>query len=229
MERIGTLIEKLTNQHESGADAQTLLMTLQMLQKELLLQNGHVKKNGKNGVSVFMPAQLDLRFANGETVTTVKPAVAPQKLVFELDPDVTEDPPAEKDQDLHELPTFTRQPEKVITVEKKELNQTVASEKQSFNEVFDVKAKSELGATLQQDAVKDLRKAISINDRYQFISHLFKGDESMYERSVRTINGFNILPEANFWIRRELAVKLSWRDDDHLVQQFNQLVSRRFM
>lgn len=76
--------------------------------------------------------------------------------------------------------------------------------------------------------IKDLRKAIGINDRYRFIHELFKGDETMFERSIKTINDFSIFPEAEFWVRRELKTKLGWNGDDALVQQFDQLVRRRF-
>ena len=228
MERIGILIEKLQAQFDAGADAQALMLTLQMLQKELMLQNGHLKKNGKTGISVVMPGQLNLSFSQLERVEPSAPVAPQEKLVFELDPEPSDIPAAEGLSAIEEFPTFSRQPD-VVIVSAKELNEVVVAEKPSLNEVLEQAPKVELASTLQQDSIKDLRKAISINDRYQFINHLFKGDETMYERSIKTINGFNILAEATFWIRRELAVKLSWRDEDVLVQQFNQLVSRRFM
>jgi len=86
----------------------------------------------------------------------------------------------------------------------------------------------EIGHTLKEGPVKDLRRAIGINDRYLFIKELFRGDEIMYERSIKTINGFNIYGEAEFWIKRELKLKLAWRDDSEAVQIFDQLIKRRF-
>lgn len=50
----------------------------------------------------------------------------------------------------------------------------------------------------------------------------------MYERSIKTINGFTIYPEAEFWIKRELKTKLGWNDDNETVQLFETLVKRRF-
>lgn len=87
---------------------------------------------------------------------------------------------------------------------------------------------SELMNTFSTSPIKDLKKAIGINDRYRFINELFKGDETTYERSIKTINDFSIFPEAEFWIRRELKTKLGWNTEDELVQQFDQLVRRRF-
>jgi hypothetical protein len=61
-----------------------------------------------------------------------------------------------------------------------------------------------------------------------FISELFRGDEAMYERSIKTINGFRILPEAEYWMQRELKVKLGWDENREATRHFYQLVKRRF-
>jgi hypothetical protein len=50
----------------------------------------------------------------------------------------------------------------------------------------------------------------------------------MYERSIKTINSFNIYPEAEYWISRELKIKLGWDNELPVVTQFDQLVRRRF-
>jgi hypothetical protein len=81
---------------------------------------------------------------------------------------------------------------------------------------------------LKETPIKDLRKAIGINDRFLFINELFRGDENMYERCIKTINNFNIYPEAEYWITRELKVKLGWKDDSETANHFYQLVKRRF-
>lgn len=78
------------------------------------------------------------------------------------------------------------------------------------------------------EPIKDLKKAISINDRYQYINSLFGGDENAYDKSIKTINHFNIFSEAEYWMRRELSVKYGWEESDRQVQQFYDLVSRRF-
>jgi hypothetical protein len=86
----------------------------------------------------------------------------------------------------------------------------------------------ELKSALNDAPVRDLRKAIGINDRYVFINQLFRGDEVMYERSLKTINGFRILPEAEYWMERELKVKLGWDENREATRHFYQLVKRRF-
>ena len=123
---------------------------------------------------------------------------------------------------VQEVPTLTHQAKNVY-----ELNEAMASHGESLNERLRVE-KIELGSVLQEAPIRDLKKAIGINDRYLFINELFRGDETMYERSIKTINGFNIFPEADFWIQRELKLKLGWNEESQTVHHFDQLVKRRF-
>jgi hypothetical protein len=87
---------------------------------------------------------------------------------------------------------------------------------------------TDLKSALNDTPVRDLKKAIGVNDRYVFINQLFRGDEVMYERSIKTINGFRILPEAEYWMERELKVKLGWDENREITRHFYQLVKRRF-
>jgi hypothetical protein len=86
----------------------------------------------------------------------------------------------------------------------------------------------DLRSALNDTPVRDLKKAIGVNDKHVFINQLFRGDEAMYERSIKTINGFRILPEAEYWMERELKVKLGWDENSNITRHFYQLVKRRF-
>jgi hypothetical protein len=97
----------------------------------------------------------------------------------------------------------------------------------SLNEKLKPSGK-ELADHLQGSPVRDLRKAIGINDRYVYINELFRGNEAMFDRALKTLNDFSILPEAEYWIQRELRIKLGWKDEEPAVQQFLQLIRRRF-
>jgi hypothetical protein len=78
------------------------------------------------------------------------------------------------------------------------------------------------------EPIKDLRSAIGINDKFQFIQALFGGDEKSFEAGIKTINSFKIFPEAQFYIKRELREKNSWDEESPVVKSFDQLVKRRF-
>ena len=122
---------------------------------------------------------------------------------------------------MREIPTLSHQ------VSSKELNDIIGETGVSMNDKLKID-KTELAAVLTESAIKDLKKGIGINDRYVFVNELFRGDEAMYERSIKTINSFHILAEAEYWIERELKVKVGWDDGKSTTQHFYQLVKRRF-
>src|SRR4030095_411180 len=123
---------------------------------------------------------------------------------------------------LIEVPTLSHQPNN------REINDLIGSSSTSINDKLKTGSPAELGSVLKASPVKELRKAIGVNDRFVFINELFRGDEPMYERSIKTINNFRILPEAEYWMERELKIKLGWDDSRDIVQHFYQLVRRRF-
>jgi len=125
-------------------------------------------------------------------------------------------PLADKPTDRFTLSQRSREVNDVIGLASTSLNDKLKSD------VADLKS------ALNDTPVRDLKKAIGVNDRYVFINQLFRGDEVMYERSIKTINGFRILPEAEYWMERELKVKLGWDENRETTRHFYQLVKRRF-
>ncbi len=112
---------------------------------------------------------------------------------------------------------------------RKELNELVGQTQSgtSLNERLRT-ANVEVAEKLREMGVKDLRDAIGINDKFQFIQELFRGDRDMYDRSVKTINECTSLQEAEYWIQRELKIYQGWQDEDTLVKHFYSLVKKRF-
>jgi len=87
---------------------------------------------------------------------------------------------------------------------------------------------TELQEKLALDPIKDLKTAIGINDKFQFIASLFNGDEKAFEQAVKSINGFKIYAEAQFWIKSNLRGQYKWDDTAEVVKAFDLLVKRRF-
>lgn len=240
MERIGVLINKLHDLYQQQASPDQLLHTAQMLQTELYLMKQHQHNSGKKMVAVMMPANI-------APVNAAEDIQKPIESGAIDSPAAIAEPHQEEANNNVFTPEVTAAPEREpVSVEKKhfnvfeevptlahqtkvrELNEVMVSEGLSLNERLS-KSQNELGEKLHGGPVKDIKKAISLNDRYIFIRELFRGDEVMYERSLKTINQFSIYPEAEFWIQRELKLKLGWQDDHPLVKQFDQLVKRRFL
>ena len=229
MERIQVLIAKLKEQADQQADATEMLATLQLLQNEL--QNlqpvsaapAPARRLGTSKVAVVMPAAMQVQFDKYGPKSTEPPVVHETEKVLvgngsvsivqengQLD--MVFDP-------MHEIPTLSNQ----VRSNYNHKN----GEPESLNDKLR-ESKTELIEVLKETPVKDLRKAIGINDRFTFLKELFRGDDAMYERSIKTINNFNIFSEAEYWIARELKHKLGWDDSNATVKHFYQLVRRRF-
>jgi hypothetical protein len=215
MERTGFLIEKLLDDYRNHATPGQLLLTLQLIQKELVLQNAPANlDNGNRRISVILPGQVHDSFAEDPTELT---------LVYK--PEIPEPEPV-----LHQPPVVVapvKPPPQTDETIKPDINEIMAENGVSLNDQLNVGEK-EMAEMLTGEPLKDLRKGIGVNDRFLFVNDLFRGDDSSYERSIKTINGFNILPEAQYWIERELKIKLGWDDEHEVVKQFYALVRRRF-
>jgi hypothetical protein len=231
MERIESLISKLNEQFQQNADPALLLGTVQLLQLELTKFKSNTQQSlGTAKVAVILPISNIVGVAAGYEKYAPKAAeknVQEVKETLLVDNgtlsvvqrngqlDMVFDP-------MTEIPTLSHQPKEPG----KEVNDSTVLH-ETLNDKLK-QGKTELVEVLKETPVKDLRKAVGINDRFLFINDLFRGDETMYERSIKTINSFNIYAEAEYWINRELKTKLGWSNDHPSVQHFDQLVKRRF-
>jgi len=218
MERIQTLINRLQEQVRQNADVAQMQLTLQLLQSELnQLQKTSVRTLGTSKVSVVLPTPVAIA-----PVSIIKKEVEEEQQVISV-PKIKAKPKSQLDlhfDPMNEIPTFSQY--KIG----KEVNEAM-EQQESFNDRLK-ENRTELMHSLKETPIRDLRKGIGINDRFVFISELFRGDEPMYERSIKTINSFNIYPEAEYWMNRELKIKLGWDDTKEIVKHFYQLVKRRF-
>ncbi|MBS1509817.1 MAG: hypothetical protein JST86_03200 [Bacteroidetes bacterium] len=240
MQRVDTLIKKLQEQFAAKAPVQQLLLTVQMLQVELVQLQEQTKPGADVMVSVEIPQtilpplpvqeekivqvlQVDEAAIEAELEEIKRNAEAVQKM------SVYSKPPIVFEEEQEIIPTLaqhlTHKPAPAAATQK-EINETV-NQSASLNDRLK-QSSIDLGDSLTDAPIRDLKKAIGINDRFLYINELFRGDESMYERSIKTINSFSILPEAEYWIQRELKTKLGWSDHNETVKQFVQLVKRRF-
>jgi hypothetical protein len=243
MERVGTLIHKLKDLFDQGANSEQLMAAAHLLLSELETANTPLvepEKPTKMGVSVVMPRvtrnqkpeqliqaklPLDIPDYISEDASPVAPINTPT-VTPSKGPSISEMNSGWLFDASTEIPTLALQSKKNEFEEIHQLMQSIHSmpvlnEKLRANQI-------EVGALLNNEPIKELKKGIGINDRFLFVQELFRGDETMYERSIKTIDGFAIFPEAQFWIQRELKLKIGWNEDSATVKHFDQLVKRRF-
>ena len=110
----------------------------------------------------------------------------------------------------------------------KEINETVQTEKIiSVNEKLYAQ-QHELKDIHKDAPIADLKKSIGVNERFLYLNELFRNDDVMYDKSIKTINSFTTYADAELWIRKELKLRLGWDDNYTTVKQFYNLVKRRF-
>jgi hypothetical protein len=241
MERVETLCDKLKQQIKDKVQIDEMLLTVQMLQSELQhLQSQSTTQQPKELVSVhfsapmlampdetepvedriFFDLDIDEAAVEAELEEMKRIAEAKNNISLKNRKPLIFDPVEDTPTLYHQKPA-TETPQKEILILEEKSTEPSLNEKLKEN-------KKELSELLQDTPIKDLRKAFGVNDRYLFINELFNGDEVMFDRSIKTINAFSIYPEAEYWIRRELKVKLAWDEKSTFVMQFDQLVKRRF-
>ncbi len=243
MERFRLLVQELNRQLQGEADPEQLRQTIALLNLELEREFDSPRKNlGTAKVAVVLPTTPLPTVAQ----TMPPPPVEPERVSSDSKPipPVAKSKPQPKPAPLvlfdEEFSVESINPpaqpagfdvmEEVPTLymhRGMELNEQLLAEVPSLNDQLKTPSLERVDK-LREGPITDLRKAIGVNDRFQFVRELFRNDEDMYERSIKTINQFQIFPEADFWINRELKTKLGWPIDHPLVRQFDQLVRRRF-
>jgi hypothetical protein len=222
MERLHHLISKLKEQFEQKSPASQLLVTLKQIEVELVSQSYTPAPSGKSTkIAVVMPSSYALTVHEPESALHEVIAKIEEPVAQPLEVTQKEEAREWIADPLTEIPTLSHQKGA------KEINDVIGSNGTSLNDKLKGNV-VELAAALKEAPVRELKKAIGINDRYVFINELFRGDEPMYERSIKTINNFRILPEAEYWMERELKIKLGWDDSREITRHFYQLVRRRF-
>ncbi len=133
--------------------------------------------------------------------------------------------------------------EKVAEVEQEEEIEEVAKEKKAVGSV-DIGLGSKdtsindrlssgrrelsLADKLGMTPIADLKKAISLNQKFLFINELFDKNDTVYHEAISEINTFNSYDEA--WNYLELNCGASdWNLEDQTVEQFLELIERRFL
>ncbi|MBZ4192333.1 hypothetical protein [Niabella beijingensis] len=242
MQRIEALIEKLRTQFNSKADLSQLLVTVQMIQQEI---NGEMKEMavlGSSNVAVFVP-----NFSSVNKGVIIRDKNGSEKEYFKLEGAYDEDADEEELRLLelqHQAGLYNNAPEKKDNPSSS--TTPVNGKINDFDPLLEVptlfqqvrngsttRQKNQAGKPEATDglatspAISDLTTDISDQDKERFVSRLFRGDEIMYNRSIKTINNFDSLEEAEYWVKRELKTKLGWINNSD-VEYFDRLIYKRF-
>ena len=84
-----------------------------------------------------------------------------------------------------------------------------------------------LAAKLQHSTVKDLRKAIGINEKFLFVNELFGGSMEKYNKSIENLNDLKTLNGALIYMN-ELRIELQWNSNNEAYKKLLELVHRKY-
>ncbi|HET9056480.1 MAG TPA: hypothetical protein VFN30_06510 [Chitinophagaceae bacterium] len=245
MERLGTLIQKLQQLYTDKADTQQILLTVELLRAELMQNQGRFGESSPSGKVTVIKTTAPSVVSK---LNVVPPVQNEEKIIEVLKVDEAE---IEAElEDIKRKATMVNKSSlrgrssagyKVVQEEKpsipspglhqvpqKEINESINIAPESLNDKLK-EEKKEMVDHLKSTPIADLKKAIGINERFVFIDELFRGDEMMYERSIKTINAFPGFQEAQYWMERELKLKLGWDMEKKAVKNLYDLVRRRFL
>ncbi|MGQ9846602.1 MAG: hypothetical protein ACUVQP_03745 [Bacteroidales bacterium] len=129
-----------------------------------------------------------------------------------------------KEENLNQQPSIAQEKQSKNTKTlaetlKKETSSTVADLMASLYKKKDI-------TTLQQlKPIKDLKQAISINDKIMFIKEIFLNDVDKYNSTLTALNSCKNLDEALKIIEQIVVID----SENHAVQQLLELVYRRYL
>jgi len=96
--------------------------------------------------------------------------------------------------------------------------------------LFEQEEVTDLSGKLSQMPVKDLNKAMGLNEKILTVNELFGGDKKLFEDAMKTLNGFSTLEEAKIYLTNGIAAKYDWaaKSKSKKARVFINLIRRRY-
>ncbi len=143
---------------------------------------------------------------------TVSPEIEPKQTIETPKKKQVKEPQSTKDTNLN-------------LGENKETIADTFTPKESMNDLLSRIAKNtDLATQLQNRPVKDLKNAISLNDKIWFIRELFSGDADTYNAIIEKINNADSLESGI-----QIIEAFSWDKEQDSTKQFLELIYRKFV
>ncbi|MFK8102422.1 MAG: hypothetical protein AB8G15_07855 [Saprospiraceae bacterium] len=145
-----------------------------------------------------------------EKVEVLPSTPAPTPVVKIVSPPVQEKKPV-----VQAAPPVAKEPEKT---------------KKEHETLFEYKEAKELSERLSELPIKDLSKALGLNEKIFTITELFGGDSDLFERTIMILNGMKDYDEAKKYLSNHIADKYNWatREKKNKAKNFIKLVRRRY-
>lgn len=155
----------------------------------------------------------------------------PEEAVEETVEEAVEEIPEEVHIDFEEVEEV--EVEEVSEVEPKKATAITTEEDQedvSINDKMqDLQSEESLASKLERGPLESLKKAISLNQKFQFINELFAGESEQYDKAIKRIDKLGSSEEALDYTQKDLGSEHGWDLESDLVLQLVDLIERRFL
>ncbi|RYU90826.1 hypothetical protein EWM62_09295 [Mucilaginibacter terrigena] len=100
----------------------------------------------------------------------------------------------------------------------------------SFNERMSAQLKGNQGTGTEpaEAAIKDIKSAISLNDKLLFVKDLFNGYSLAYSEAIEIVNRFTSFEEADRFLKTNYVTKNNWEGKKATSDKFYALLKRRY-
>ena len=147
------------------------------------------------------------------------PPPAPPKPKVEAPPAAPPPPPPPAPEPPRPAPAPPPKPKAVPTAVGEEME-----------ELFTFNLAKELSEKLSQTPIKDIKKAMGLNERVLTQNELFGGDKAMFDLTLDTLNKLPDFDQAKLFLMQNAASKYKWgaKVRKNKAKEFIKLVKRRF-
>lgn len=114
-------------------------------------------------------------------------------------------------------------------VAKQEVNRSIEDRVPTLNEVLSATKKTEtVSLNITSNLEKDLKSMIKLNDKLMFVRDLFNGYSLAYSEAIDFINRLDNFEAADKFLKQNYAEKNRWSEKQNSVDQFYEVLTRRF-
>ena len=99
-----------------------------------------------------------------------------------------------------------------------------------FDQLFEHKKGKELSDKLSALPIKDLTKAMGLNEKIFTINELFGGDKTVFDETMLALNGLRNFDDAKTFLSNHIARQYNWMDKSKKkkAKEFIKLIRRRY-
>ena len=102
---------------------------------------------------------------------------------------------------------------------------------QDFEGLFSFKVATDISQKLSETPLKDLSKALGLNEKFLYINELFAGDVVQFQEAIKQLNDAKDFDEARMHIENDFIQQYDWmnKQKNKLAKDFVKLVRRRYL